>query len=437
MSIPDVCYQMRALFAFKLKEQSRHFSLLRLKVERNLPSSKYTEQRLRHNHTQLNMTSLQERRSMPTKPSMFRINSTATALLIATTSLSILLFIITSPPPPPKSSYYSLYISKSLSDNATISQHLFALTRRPHVAGSEANAEAAAYVLSTFNSYNLRSHIVSYDVSLTYPLSRTLKLTRPPPDPATTFDLRQEIYPGDPYPDVANEVLPTFHAYAKSGTAAGFAAYVNYGRVEDYVTLKEMGVNVSGAVVLARYGEIYRGDIVENAYEAGAVGVVVFTDRKDYGGGASHRWFPDDKWMPPSGVQVGTVYGGAGDPTTPGWPSTSPCERLSNNEVERRGDVPLIPSLPVSAADGDIIMRSIGGQVANDDWQGSADAPLYRVGTGPGFLNLSYTGNQIIATIQNVIGVIEGAEEPDRYALISFKNIISDYLVSFHAFHMA
>lgn len=165
-------------------------------------------------------------------------------------------------------------------------------------------------------------------------------------------------------------------------------AYVNYGRVEDFDTLREMGVNVSGTVVLARYGKIYRGDIVWNAYEAGAVGAVVYTDAKDYGGGVT--WFPDDRWMPPSGVQVGSVFTGTGDPTTPGWPSTGSCERVSDEDVERSGWVPLIPSLPVSSADGWAILRTIGGHVARDDWQGGEGAPLYRVGPGPGHLNLTY-----------------------------------------------
>ncbi|KAG5547397.1 hypothetical protein RHGRI_013174 [Rhododendron griersonianum] len=308
-----------------------------------------------------------------------------------------------------KTSYHNLFISTS--DNASISQHLFTLTRRPHVAGSQANAEAAAYVLSTLDSYDIPSHIASYDVLLTYPVLRSLTLTRPPPDSPTTFDLRQEIYNGDLYADVADEVLPTFHAYAKSGTVSGPAVYVNYGRVEDYAILKGMGVNVSGTVALARYGQIFRGNIVENAYDAG---VVIYTDRKDYGGGGGGvKWFPDEKWMPPSGVQVGSVFRGTGDPTTPGWPSTGTCERLSDDEVEQRDDVPHIPSLPISWADGDAIMRSIGGLVAKDDWQGGIDAPVYRVGPGPGIIELSYTH----CTIENVIGIIEGAEEPDRFSL--------------------
>ncbi|KAK7272736.1 hypothetical protein RJT34_29542 [Clitoria ternatea] len=329
---------------------------------------------------------------------------------------SYLLLIIT---PTQKSTYHSLFISNSVSDNASISHHLKTLTRRPHTAGSEANAEAAAYVASVFTSSDIASHVASYQVALTYPLSRSLLLTNPPPEPPITFTLHQETYEGDPYADVADEAVPTFHAYAKSGSASGPVCYVNYGRVEDYVTLKEKsGVNVSGTVVLARYGKIFRGDIVRNAYEEGAVGVVIYSDRKDYGGDGEAQWFPRDKWLPPSGVQVGSVYDGKGDPTTPGWASCGECERLNEDEVEKEGDVPLIPSLPVSAADGEKILRSIGGPVAEDDWQGSKDAPVYRVGPGPGILNLSYTGQQVISTIQNVIGVIEGAEEPDRFVIL-------------------
>ncbi|KAE7998641.1 hypothetical protein FH972_003166 [Carpinus fangiana] len=340
---------------------------------------------------------------------------TATAIFLGLAT-SFTFFLLS---PTPKSTFHSLYTSTSLSDNTSIAHHLYTLTRRPHVAGSQANAEAAAYVLSVFTSVNVKSHIASYEVSLTYPAHRSLSLTRPPPEPPTTFSLRQEIYDGDPYADVSDQIQPTFHAYAKSGTVSAPVAYVNYGRVEDYVTLKEMGVNVSGTVVLAKYGEIYRGHIVKNAYEAGAIGALVYTDRKDYGGGGGDtRWFPDDKWMPPSGVQVGTVYNGLGDPTTPGWASTGDCERLSEEEVQKGGDVPLIPSLPISAADGETILRSIGGHVANEDWQGSKDAPTYRVGPGPGIVNLRYTGKQIIGTIQNVIGVIEGAEEPDRFVIL-------------------
>ncbi|CAN1789009.1 Probable glutamate carboxypeptidase LAMP1 [Linum perenne] len=280
------------------------------------------------------------------------------AFFTLATSLTSSFFFFNLYTPTPKSYYHSLFLSTSFSDNDSISHHLYSLTLRPHVAGTQANADTAQYVLSTLKASSnnfIKTHIVSYDVALTYPASH-----------------------------VADEVLPTFHGYGKSGNVSGNVTYVNYGRVEDYTRLKEMGVNVSGTIVLAKYGEIYRGDIVNNAYAQGAIGTIIYSDRKDFGGDG--KWFPESKWLPPSGVQV------------------------DYEQVEKSGVVPMIPSLPVSGVDGEIIIKSIGGKVADDDWQGCKDAPIYRVGPGPGV--------ETIATIHNVIGVIEGAKEPDRFVLL-------------------
>uniref|UniRef100_A0A453FFL0 PA domain-containing protein n=1 Tax=Aegilops tauschii subsp. strangulata TaxID=200361 RepID=A0A453FFL0_AEGTS len=150
-----------------------------------------------------------------------------------------------------------------------------------------------------------------------------------------------------PYAAASAEVVPTFLAYAASGSAATEVVYANYGRTEDYAYLASRGVNVTGKVALARYGKVYRGDIVKNARDAGAAAAVIFTDPKDYTPGKA---FPDGPWMPPTGVQVGSTFKGVGDPTTPMWASSEGCER----------------------------------------------------------------GNETLATIQNVISVIEGKEEPDR-----------------------
>ncbi|KAJ8640501.1 hypothetical protein MRB53_017195 [Persea americana] len=237
-----------------------------------------------------------------------------------------------------------------------------------------------------------------------------------------TYRIRRRIltepYAGGPHADVAGQAIPMFHAYSRPGSAAGHVAYANYGRVEDFEWLTEMGVDVSCAVVLARYGKVFRGDIVRNTHDAGTVGVVLYTDSKDYGSGGGRRWFPDEERMPPSGVQLGTVFSGSGDPTTPGWPSTRSCARMSDEEVGSSGWAPLIPSLPVSSADGEATLPAIRGHMAPDDWQGGAHDLVYRVGPGPGVLNLTCNGTQSITTIQNVFGVIQGVEEPDRYVLL-------------------
>ncbi|XP_072959079.1 probable glutamate carboxypeptidase LAMP1 [Typha angustifolia] len=344
-------------------------------------------------------------------------NATASFVVVLVTAL-FLLFLYLTTSLPSKPTYHSLFLS--LSSNSTAADHLRALTRVPHVAGSAANSDAAAYVVSVLSSLSFPTHSSYYSVLLSYPIHRSLSLTSNP-NPTIYFNLAQETYPGDPYADAAADVIPTFHAYAASGAVTAPVAYANYGRVEDFEALRTLGVNLTGTVILARYGKIYRGDIVRNAQDAGAAAAVVYTDSKDYGGGG-RNFFPQGPWMPPSGVQIGSTYRGLGDPTTPGWACSvgdgAACERLSKADVAASGLVPGIPSLPVSAKDGEAIHQTIGGHAAPDDWQGGDGEPVYRLGPGPGIINLTYSGNETTVTIQNVFAVIEGKEEPDRYVLL-------------------
>ena len=122
---------------------------------------------------------------------------------------------------------------------------------------------------------------------------------------------------------------------------------------------------------------------------AGAAAAAVYTDPLEYGGAPGERWFPDSRWLPPSGVQVGSLFRGVGDPTTPMWASSEGCERVSV-EAMNTDDMPLIPALPVSAQDAMEIHRAMGGAVAPADWQGREGGPVYRLGPGPAVLNLTY-----------------------------------------------
>lgn len=49
--------------------------------------------------------------------------------------------------------------------------------------------------------------------------------------------------------------------------------YVNYGRVEDYQWLvSNKSINVTGKIVIARYGKIFRGDkVMEGAVQRGMI----------------------------------------------------------------------------------------------------------------------------------------------------------------------
>ncbi|KAL6614546.1 hypothetical protein ACP70R_036816 [Stipagrostis hirtigluma subsp. patula] len=325
--------------------------------------------------------------------------------------------------PTPASRYHALFLS--LGSNATAAAHLRALTLRPHVAGTEANAATAEYVRAALASLSFATRVVPYSVLLSYPAYRSLSLSAAPGRPAKPFALVQETYPGDPYAEASVEVIPTYFAYSGSGSVAAEVVYANYGHNEDYAYLASRGVDVRGKVALVRYGDLHCEDMVRNARAAGAAAAVVYTDAKDFGGssakGAKRKWFPDGRWLPPTGVQVGTLYYGNGDPTTPLWPSCAAgddCERLTSEELAGSEAMPGIPALPVSARDGETILKAMGGDVAPPKWQGGDGAPVYRLGPGPAVLNLTYIGNDTLATIENVFAVIEGNEEPDRYVII-------------------
>jgi N-acetylated-alpha-linked acidic dipeptidase len=305
-------------------------------------------------------------------------------------SLSLLLLVVHSAPAP---NYGSLFLS--LASNDTAALHLRALTLHPHVAGTRANSLTAAYVCDAFSSLSIPAHITPYSVLLSYPVERSLSLAVPGRATTTSFALSQETYPNDPYASATAEVMPTFYAYAASGSVSAEAVYANYGREEDFAYLASRGVDVAGKVAVARYGRIHCEDIVHNARVAGAAAAVVYTDPLQYGGAPGEAWFPDSRWLPPTGVQVGSLFRGVGDPTTPMWASSEGCERVSVEEAMDTDDMPGIPALPVSARDAAEIHAALGGDAAPADWQGREGSPVYRLGPGPAILNLTYTVSNI------------------------------------------
>jgi len=282
------------------------------------------------------------------------------------------------------------------------------------VAGTPENFATADYVLSTFQNAGLDVHYTDYQVLLTYPLSRSLSLTLPQGE-VIHLKLKEQEIESDPSTKNA-KVIPTFHAYSPSADISAEVVFVNYGRKEDYSTLRDMGLDAKGAIVIAKYGKMYRGDIVEIAAGAGAVGVLVYSDPRDYGGNRTQGYYPDSRWLPPSGVQRGSIYQEVGDPLTPGWPSLPDSERLSIDDPGTK--LPTIPSIPISAEDATTIMQSLDGPVAPAEWHGALDLPAYRLGRGSSILNLHYKSNHTITPIRDVFGLIKGSEEPNRYVLL-------------------
>jgi len=67
---------------------------------------------------------------------------------------------------------------------------------------------------------------------------------------------------------------------------------------------------------------------VKLAESKGAIGVILYSDPKDFAQEGRNRTYPDSQWMPGLAVQSGTVYVGNGDPITPFYPSIGQFEKM-------------------------------------------------------------------------------------------------------------
>ena len=198
--------------------------------------------------------------------------------------------------------------------------------------------------------------------------------------------------------------------------------YVNYGRIEDFQKLEELGMNISGKIAMMRYGKIYRGNKVDHAAKYGAIGAIIYSDPDDVArdGQEDKDVYPNSIWLPGTGMQRGTTFMGDGDPLTPGWPSIEDAYRVPQSEA----GLATIPAQPIGYADAKEILIKLGGQEAPADWQGKIDGVTYKL--GPQFMDqyrdyhvrLTTNNEEVRVDSYNVFGVIKGAVEPDRYVLI-------------------
>lgn len=92
--------------------------------------------------------------------------------------------------------------------------------------------------------------------------------------------------------------------------------------MEDFQYLKKKGINITDAIIICRYGKIYRGNKVKLATQYGAKGVLIYED-PIRGAPFGQKVYPDGEFLPGDGMQRGSLFTGDGDPLTPFYPSTS------------------------------------------------------------------------------------------------------------------
>ncbi len=160
-----------------------------------------------------------------------------------------------------------------------IREYMRICSQEPHHAGGPGSKKVAEFILSKYESWGLDAWIEEHEAFMPMPTERLLELIHPQTYRAR---LTESAIPDDEDTSDADQ-LPSFNAYSADGDVTGELVYVNYGIPEDYVQLAEMGIDVEGKIVIARYGRSWRGIKAKLAQENGAIGCLIYSDPKEDG----------------------------------------------------------------------------------------------------------------------------------------------------------
>lgn len=295
-------------------------------------------------------------------------------------------------------------------DAADIGSWIERLSARPHPVGSPWGRDNAEFLAGLFRSWGFTTEIEEFQVLFPTPTARHVELLEPEP---FTAELVESALAEDATSGQTDEQLPLYNAYSVDGDVTAELVYVNRGVPDDYEELERRGIDVTGKIVIARYGGSWRGIKPKVAAEKGAIGCILYTDPRDDGYFAGDP-YPDGGWRPATGGQRGSVADMPlypGDPLTPGVGAVAGAERLSREEAET---LTKIPVLPISWQDAQPLLAALGGPVVPEGWRGALPI-TYHFGPGPAKvrLALSFDWQQVAA--YDVIARLPGSELPDQW----------------------
>ena len=292
-------------------------------------------------------------------------------------------------------------------------KHLYNLTQTPAFAGQKENREVIDHIHNTMHEAGLAVENYDYDVLLPQPGNVSLSVVSPE---QIELSNKEVEYEEDPYTS-NNKLVHGWNAYSGSGNVTAEVVYANRGTKEDFEKLAELGISADGKIVIARYGGNFRGYKAKYAEEAGAAGLIIFTDPPS----DRENVYPNGIYSDSSAIQRGSLltldyYGDPLTPFEPALPENHPesPQRIDIDDV----DFHTIPVAPIGYGAANKILSRMEGNEAPEEWQGNFDYS-YRLTGGPG-LTVNVTVDQPYETkrISNVVGVIEGSEYPDEWIIL-------------------
>ncbi|SNX85429.1 related to glutamate carboxypeptidase II [Melanopsichium pennsylvanicum] len=277
------------------------------------------------------------------------------------------------------------------------------------------SAKSQSYLKGTDEKQGVRAWTDTYAVWLNYPINSSLTLAKSDSldKPYWTASLKEDVLEQDP---TSSRGVPLFHGYSASGSVSGQVVFAGMGRKQDFADLAAKGIDVKGKIALVDYGSNFRGLKVRAAQEAGAVGVIIYTDTIEDGEiteANGYKAYPQGPARNPSAVQRGSVQALSfypGDPSTPGKPSYRNATRL---EPEDADSLPKIPSLPLSYNEAKVLLESMKGkglkaEDVNSRLAGAIDGVEYWTGPSDDIVHLENFVDLKVRDIWNTYAVLPG-----------------------------
>ncbi len=292
-----------------------------------------------------------------------------------------------------------------------IGRYIKDLSALPHPVASPGNDSVVAYLTNKFRSWGFDIKIDTYYVLFPTPVTRLLEMTGSKNFTASLKELpvaedSTTMQPGQ---------LPAYNCWSADGDVTAELVFVNFGVPADYDILARMGVDVKGKIVIAKYGQSWRGIKPKLAQEHGAIGCILYSDpRQD--GYFQGDVYPKGPFKPGSGVQRGSVMDipvYTGDPLTPNIGATKDARRINRKDAINLLKIPVIP---ISYGDALPLLESLEGQVVPESWRGALPI-TYHVGPSKNKVHLKLSFDWQIRSIHDVIATLKGSEFPDEWVI--------------------
>uniref|UniRef100_A0A6I8SFN7 Aminopeptidase NAALADL1 n=1 Tax=Xenopus tropicalis TaxID=8364 RepID=A0A6I8SFN7_XENTR len=274
-------------------------------------------------------------------------------------------------------------------DNKRIEETLKELSKKPHMATTSGDERLVNLILGLWKDKEFGLDDAKeerYDVYLSFPdkaRPNNVKVCNQVEHNCFRFN-GLTLDQNDP------DVVQPYAAYAPSGNPQGRLVYANQGKLSDFQYLADNSITLNGTIAIVRYGGAGRSAKAINAARFGVVGIIVYTDPKDINDGQAQQsqTYPNSWYMPQSGVERGAYSEDFGDPLTPYYPA--------------KGNSILGPkALAIPNTQVNFMYCMIKGMKTHMNYD----------------VQVNVYNSEEIKSSANVMGIIRGSVEPDRYVM--------------------